>query len=117
MTLLLLVAALLAPAALGQIIFPVPKVVNVGVVATTDLRYRACTAVNAHLDACYTSLGGTDISLAPVASVRKCACCFEATPISPAYFTCATFIRTESPLLSSEYSSEFSPSCIMVLEN
>jgi hypothetical protein len=96
---------LLLPAVLAQITaLPKPDF-QVAAIETTDIGYRACTLAEDRLDYCQSILGNDDDAFvtAPSLSVFKCACCISTTPISNVFSTCATYLRTELPNWTSEY--------------
>lgn len=103
--------ALLALSAVGSVAaqhITFPAYANVvAAIDPSDPEYTACSAANDLLEYCVQSAGGPDaVETVDPSALLNCACCLEGTPISPAFSVCSTYLRTEAPSYTSEYSGK-----------
>ena len=69
-----------------------------------DPEYSLCSAASVYLDLCL-SLNPEDTDEAATSFV-ECACCGSTTDFASAYYTCASYLSDEAPLLSTEISGK-----------
>ncbi|KAK1242780.1 hypothetical protein MKX08_005592 [Trichoderma sp. CBMAI-0020] len=78
----------------------------VNAVNSDDPGYQICTAVADFVSGCVDQAGGaTALSTADPLSLVKCACCVGTTDVAPAYSSCANYLVSEAPQLSSQISA------------
>ncbi|UNI16627.1 hypothetical protein JDV02_003049 [Purpureocillium takamizusanense] len=95
-----------AAAAIEHITLPVFDNAVVKALNPTDPGYTACRLVSAKVNICVSSAGGpTAISTAEPLALAKCACCDGTNPVAAAYSSCAVYLSTEAPEMSSQYSA------------
>lgn len=77
----------------------------VAAVDPSDPEYTVCSAANALLEVCISSIGGSDaVQTADPTELVNCACCDSNTALAPAYSVCSSYLSEEAPSYSSEYS-------------
>lgn len=77
----------------------------VDVVNSNDPGYQICTNVASFVSGCVVDAGGTAaLSTANPVSLAACACCVETTDVAPAYSSCAEYLISEAPQLTSQIS-------------
>ncbi|KAH6605326.1 hypothetical protein Trco_007033 [Trichoderma cornu-damae] len=73
-----------------------------------DPGYQVCTAAGDFISSCVAQAGGSEgLSTANAVSVAACACCLGTTDVAPIYSTCADYLGSEAPQLSSQISAIF----------
>jgi hypothetical protein len=74
----------------------------------TDQGYQICTAAADFVSSCVDGAGGTEgLSTANPVSFAACACCIGTTDVAPVYSTCADYLGSEAPQLSSQISGVY----------
>lgn len=80
----------------------------VNAVNPNDPGYQICTEVAEFVSGCVVQAGGaTALSTANPLSLAKCACCVGTTDVAPAYSSCANYLVSEAPQLSSQISGMY----------
>ncbi|KAL9468536.1 hypothetical protein ACSS6W_010230 [Trichoderma asperelloides] len=78
----------------------------VDAVNPNDPGYQICTDVAQFVSACVVKAGGTAaLSTANPVSLAECACCVGTTDVAPAYSSCANYLVSEAPQLTSQISA------------
>lgn len=109
MVLALLIPVLASGVAAQHLTLPL---VNYGAVVnavnSNDPGYQICTEVAEFVSGCIVQAGGaTALSTADPLSLAKCACCVGTTDVAPAYSSCANYLVSEAPQLTSQISGEY----------
>lgn len=74
----------------------------------TDQGYQICTAAGQFLSGCVAEAGGSEaLSTANPISLAACACCVGTTDVAVVYSTCADYLGSEAPQLSSQISGVY----------
>lgn len=80
----------------------------VDAVNPNDPGYQICTDVAQFVSACVVKAGGTAaLSTANPVSLAECACCVGTTDVAPAYSSCANYLVSEAPQLTSQISGVY----------
>ncbi|KAL7925748.1 hypothetical protein ACQKWADRAFT_282877 [Trichoderma austrokoningii] len=78
----------------------------VNAVNPNDPGYQICTEVAEFVSGCVDKIGGpAALSTANPIAVAECACCVGTTDVAPAYSSCANYLISEAPQLSSQISA------------
>lgn len=109
MVLALLIPVLAGGVAAQHLTLPL---VDYGAVAdainSNDPGYQICTEVADFVSGCVVKAGGTAaLSTANPISLAECACCVGTTDVAPAYASCANYLASGAPQLTSQISGVY----------